>query len=116
MSYIDGFLLAVPAESKAGYRKMADTTSAVIKEHGASRVIEGWGDDVPEGKVTDFRMAVKAAEGEVVVFGWIEWPSKAVRDEGMKNVMEDPRMQIMRELPIDGQRMIFGGFEVLLDV
>jgi uncharacterized protein YbaA (DUF1428 family) len=80
-----------------------------------SRVVECWGDDVPDGKVTDFKGAVKAGEGETVVFSWIVWPSKAVRDEGNAKVMKDPRMRPNADTPFDGRRMIYGGFDILLD-
>lgn len=114
MSYIDGFVVPVLAGNKEAYRAMAARAAPVFMDHGATRMVECWGDDVPEGKVTDFRRSVKAEEGEVVVFSWIVWPSKAARDEGMKKAMEDPRLQ-SKDMPFDGQRMIFGGFTVLLD-
>jgi uncharacterized protein YbaA (DUF1428 family) len=114
MSYIDGFVVAVPAENKDKYYAMAAKVAPVFKELGATRVMECWGDDVPVGKVTDFRGAVKAEENEVVVFSWIEWPSKAVRDEANKKIMSDPRMN-MNDSPFDGMRMIYGGFQTILD-
>ncbi len=114
MSYIDGFVVPVPAANKEAYRKVALQGQTLFKEFGAVRVVECWGDDVPDGKVTDFKGAVKAEAGEVVVFSWIEWPSKAVRDAGQKKMMEDPRMQELM-LPFDGKRMIYGGFETLVD-
>jgi uncharacterized protein YbaA (DUF1428 family) len=114
MSYIDGFVIAVPAANKDAYRELAATVAPVFKEHGALRLVECWGDDVPDGKITDFRRAVQAEAGENVVFSWIVWPSKAVRDGAHKKVMEDPRMP-KGAAPFDGKRMIFGGFEVLLD-
>ena len=77
-------------------------------------MVECWGDDVPDGKVTDFRRAVQAEDGETVVFSWIEWPSKAVRDAGMAKLMADPRMQ-SNDMPFDGKRMIYGGFATLFD-
>ncbi len=77
--------------------------------------MECWGDDVPDGKLTDFRGAVKAQEGEVVVFSWIEYPSKAVRDAANEKMMNDPRMKALGEMPFDGKRMIFGGFAPILD-
>ena len=77
-------------------------------------MVECWGDDVPDGKVTDFRRAVQAEDGETVVFSWIEWPSKAVRDAGMAKLMADPRMQ-SNDPPFDGKRMIYGGFATLFD-
>ncbi|WEK51188.1 MAG: DUF1428 domain-containing protein [Candidatus Kaistia colombiensis] len=114
MGYIDGTLIAVPAANREAYRAMAAKTAPLLREHGASRVVENWGDDVPEGKVTDFRRAVKATDDEKVVYSWIEWPSKAARVEGWQKAMADPRMQF--DMPFDGQRMIFGGFAPILDV
>ena len=115
MSYIDGFVIPVPARNKEAFRKMASEVAPVFKEYGATRIVECWGDDVPDGKVTDFKGAVKAEAGENVVFSWIVWPSKAVRDAANKKIMEDPRMRPGQDMPFDGKRMIFGGFEVLLD-
>ena len=92
MSYVDGFVVAVPTRNKEAYVRMAETAAAVFKENGATQVVEAWGDDVPDGKLTDFRMAVKATSDETVVFSWITWPSKAARDAGMKASMEDPRL------------------------
>lgn len=115
MSYIDGFLVPVPTANKDAYRAMAEKSLPIFKEYGATRVVEAWGDDIPDGKVTDFRRAVNAVDGENTVFSWIEWPDKATRDEGMKKFMEDPRLKDMPEMPFDGQRMIFGGFAPILD-
>ncbi|MGQ7791167.1 DUF1428 domain-containing protein [Faunimonas sp. B44] len=115
MSYVDGFVIAVPTANKDAFRKMATEIAQVFREHGALRVVECWGDDVPEGKVTDFRGAVKAEEGETVVFSWVEWPSKAARDEGNRKIMEDPRMKEPDAMLFDGKRMIFGGFETLVE-
>ena len=117
MSYVDGFVLAVPTANREAYRKHADEALAIFKEHGATRCVKCWGDDVPEGKVTSFPMAVKRKDDETVVFSWVEWPSKAARDAGMKKVMEDPRMpQDMSAMPFDGIRMIYGGFTPLVEV
>lgn len=118
MSYIDGFVIPVPADKKEAFRKTAEMAAQVFKEHGALKVVECWGDDVPAGKHTDFRMAVKAEPGDNVVFSWIVWPSQAARDEGNRRAMEDPRLQppAAADMPFDGKRMIFGGFELLLDV
>jgi uncharacterized protein YbaA (DUF1428 family) len=79
------------------------------------RIVECWCDDVPDGKLTDFKRAVKAEAGENVVFSWIVWPSKSVRDAANKKIMEDPRMRPPSDMPFDGKRMIFGGFEILID-
>ncbi len=115
MSYIDGFVLAVPTANRDKYREVAQMAAEVFKAHGALRVVEAWGDDVPEGKVTSFTMAVQRKEEESVVFSYIEWPSREARDEGMKASMADPRMKIdMENMPFDGKRMIFGGFEALV--
>jgi uncharacterized protein YbaA (DUF1428 family) len=114
MQYVDGFVVAVPAANRDAYLAHARAALPMFKDYGALRMVECWGDDVPDGKVTDFKSAVKAKEDEVVVFSWIEWPSKAVRDAGMKRMMEDPRMKDMK-MPFDGQRMVFGGFRPILD-
>jgi uncharacterized protein YbaA (DUF1428 family) len=115
MSYIDGFVVPVPAGKKQAYRDSAAKAGPIFKEYGATRIVECWGDDVPDGKVTDFKGAVKAEPGETVVFSWIEWPSKEVRDRGNEKMRNDPRMKMTPDMPFDGQRMIFGGFEVLLE-
>ena len=109
MPYVDGFVLAVPAAKKQAFQEQAESFSKIFKELGATRVMECWGDDVPAGKLTDFRMAVKAEEGEVVVFSWIEYPSKEVRDAANAKMRTDERMK-NAEMPFDGKRMIFGGF------
>jgi uncharacterized protein YbaA (DUF1428 family) len=116
MAYTDGFIVAVPADKKDAYLAMAKRAALVFKEYGATRVVECWGDDVPDGKLTDFRRAVKAEEGEIVVFSWVEYPSKAVRDEAAPKIMADPRMQPADgEMPFDGKRLVYGGFEVIVD-
>jgi uncharacterized protein YbaA (DUF1428 family) len=116
MSYIDGFVVAVPAANKQAYIKMAEEAAVIFKDHGALQLVERWGDDVPEGKVTSFPMAVQRRDDEVVVFSWIVWPSRQARDEGMKKSMEDSRMQMdPTKMPFDGQRMIFGGFEMVVN-
>ena len=94
---------------------MADKAVPVFKEYGATRVVECWGDDLPNGEQTDFKRAVKADEGETVVFSWVEWPSKTARDEASPKIMADPRMQPSDDMPFDGKRLIFGGFETILD-
>ncbi|MXP63799.1 DUF1428 domain-containing protein [Roseomonas sp. M0104] len=115
MSYVEGFVLAVPAANKEAFRQHATAAAALFREFGATRVVECWGDDVPDGKLTDFRGAVKAEEGEVVVFSWVEYPDKATRDALHARVMSDPRMKALGEMPFDGKRMIFGGFVPLVE-
>src|SRR5690606_21846020 len=115
MAYVDGFVVAVPTAKKEEYRQIAEKAAPVFKEHGALSVVECWGDDVPEGKLTSFPMAVKCQDDETVVFSWITWPSRAVRDVGMKKTMEDPRLKPEHDtMPFDGKRMIYGGFEVIV--
>jgi uncharacterized protein YbaA (DUF1428 family) len=117
MGYTDGFVAPVAIGNKEAYRAMAAKSAPIFREHGATRVVEAWGDDVREGKVTDFRKAVKAEEGENVVFSWIEWPSKEVRVEGWGKVMADSRMKPPEgeAMPFDGKRMFWGGFAPILD-
>ncbi|HWV15009.1 MAG TPA: DUF1428 domain-containing protein [Cellvibrio sp.] len=116
MNYVDGFLLAVPTAKKEIYLKVALDAAAVFKDYGALSVVECWGEDVPEGKLTSFPMAVKLQPDETVVFSWITWPDKKTRDVGMKKTMEDPRMNMdPASMPFDGARMIFGGFDVIVD-
>lgn len=114
MHYIDGYVVPVPTAKRDAYRKVAEQAATVFKEYGALGVVECWGDDVPEGKLTSFPMAVQRKEDETVVFSWITWPSHDVRDEGMKKAMEDPRLK-HTDMPFDGKRMIYGGFEVIVD-
>ncbi len=116
MTYVDGYLLAVPTDRKDAYRDMATKAAVVFKAHGALSVVETWGDDVPEGKLTSFPMAVKREPNETVVFSWITWPSKAVRDDATKKAMDELHQMFegMQDI-FDGKRMIYGGFEVLVD-
>lgn len=117
MSYVDGFVIAVPTANKQAFLEHARMSDEMIIGFGALRVVECWGDDVPRGTVTDFFGAVQAREDETVVFSWIEWPDKATRDAGMQKMMDDPRMDPANTpMPFDGKRMIFGGFMPLLDL
>ena len=125
MSYIDGFVIAVPTAGKQKFIDHANKIDGMFLEMGATRVIECWGDDVPKGKTTDFRMAVKATDDESVAFSWIEWPDKKTRDAGMAKMTEmmenpdkvDPRMDPAKNpMPFDGSRMIFGGFEQVVSI
>jgi uncharacterized protein YbaA (DUF1428 family) len=116
MSYIDGFVIAVPISNKPKFIEHARHFDALFIELGAIRVMEAWGDDVPDGKVTDFRRAVQ----ETAAFSWVGWPDKATRDAGMKKMLEDPRIDPSNPdnppMPFDGKRMIFGGFETVVEV
>ncbi|WP_298624598.1 DUF1428 domain-containing protein [uncultured Legionella sp.] len=117
MNYVDGFVVAVPKANKEKYIEHAQKAGLVFKEHGALQMVECWGDDVPEGKITSFPMAVQCTEDEVVVFSWILWPSRKVRDEGMQKAMEDLRLKPDNNpMPFDGKRMIYGGFNIVVDV
>jgi uncharacterized protein YbaA (DUF1428 family) len=116
MTYVDGFVAAVPRAGQATYRAHAERMALLFREHGALRVVECWGEDVPEGKLTSFPMAVRAGADETVVFSWVEWPDKATRDAGWQRLMADPRMgPEAGEMPFDGQRLIHGGFQMILD-
>lgn len=117
MPYIDGFVIAVPTANRQKFIDYAGTFDPIFLELGATRVVECWGDDVPPGKQTDFQRAVQAKEDETVMFSWIEWPDKATRDVGMKKMMDDPRMDPKTNpMPFDGMRMIFGGFQPVVDL
>ena len=117
MGYIDGFLLAVPAANKDAYCKVSAEWARMAMEYGATQVVECWGDDIPDGKVTDFKRAVQAKDDEVVVFSWTMWPSKQAREAGSGKMRDDPRMKEMdKGMPFDAKRMIFGGFSVLVDM
>lgn len=121
MSYIDGFVIAVPTANRQAFIDHAASIDAIFIEMGALRVVECWGDDVPDGKVTDFRGAVQANDDESVAFSWIEWPDKATRDAAMAKMMSgemnDDRMDPAKNpMPFDGKRMIFGGFQPLVDI
>ena len=114
MSYVDGFVAAVPTANREAFRELAAMMAEIFKEHGALHVVDCWGDDVPDDKVTSFPMAVKCKEDETVVFGWVVWPSREARDAGNAKVMADPRMQHDGSPPpFDGERLVYGGFETI---
>lgn len=116
MAYVDGFVAAVEEARKQDYIDHAREAADIFKRHGALDVVECWGDDVPEGEVTSFPMAVARKQGEVVVFSWIMWPDKAAREAGWEKTMADMEKANLSDMPFDGQRMIYGGFETILKV
>ncbi|WP_394820965.1 DUF1428 domain-containing protein [Pendulispora albinea] len=117
MSYIDGFVIAVPTANKDKFLEHVRKGDPIFIEYGATRVFECWGDDVPVGKITDFRRAVQAKDDETVVFSWVEWPDKAARDAGMAKVLQDPRMTSeSNPMPYDGKRLIYGGFAPIFEL
>ncbi len=116
MSYVDGFLAAVPNDKKQAFIDHAREAAVVFKRHGAIKTVDNWGDDVPQGEVTSFPMAVQCGADETVVFSWVIWSSKEARDAGWQKVMEDPDMSPENNpMPFDGKRLIFGGFETVLE-
>lgn len=116
MTYIEGFVVPVPTANKDEYRKHASDAAPLFKEFGVKRFIEAWADDVPDGKVTDFKRAVNAKGDESVVFSWFEYPDKATRDAANEKMRADPRMEEMgKNMPFDGKRMIMGGFDAQVE-
>ena len=109
MSYIDGFVIAAETARRDEFLDHANRMDTVFLDSGATRVVECWADDVPKGEVTDFHRAVRAKDGEAVVFSWIEWPDKTTRDAAMEKKRADQRT-MAEPMPFDGKRMIFGGF------
>ncbi len=114
-SYVDGFVVPVPERNREAYRQLAAKMAKAFRAHGASRVVEAIAEDVPHGKVTDFYRAVKAEDGETVVFSFIEWPDKASRDEAWQKIMADESLKPEGDMPFNGQRMFWGGFDKILD-
>ena len=114
-AYTDGFVVPVTEDKREDYRALAAKMAKVFRQHGATRVIEAFSNDVPKGEVTDFYRAVKAEEGEGVVFSFIEWPDKATRDDAWKAIMEDESMKPQGDMPFSPQRMFWGGFDKILD-
>jgi uncharacterized protein YbaA (DUF1428 family) len=114
MTYVTGFLTPVPVANKEAYVQSARDGRALFKRYGALSMTETWGEDVPDGKVTSFPMAVKKKDDEAVVFSWVVWPDRKTADEAWKNMMEDPGMKDM-QMPFDGQRMMWGGFSPIFE-
>ena len=116
MTYFEGFVAAVPEANKETYRQHATDAAPIFRDFGVTRHVEAWDSDLPEGKVTDFRMAVNAKPDEKVVFAWFEYPDKATRDSANEKMRSDPRMEDMgKSMPFDGKRMIYGGFEAIVE-
>lgn len=113
MAYIQGFVIPVPKAKKDTYIKVAAATGPIFIEYGAVRIRENWSEDTPDGKVTDFKMAVKAEYDEAVVFSWVEWPDKATCDAAAEKMQNDTRFAEMGGMPFDGKRMIYAGFETI---
>jgi uncharacterized protein YbaA (DUF1428 family) len=112
--YVQGFIVPVPNDRREDYRKMAHDAWSMFERYGARGVVEAWGDDVPRGQRTDFYRAVKAEEGENIVFSTMAWPSRAVCDAAAERMMNDPDMKMPDDMPFDGMRMVYGGFEPVL--
>ncbi|MAT33669.1 MAG: RNA signal recognition particle [Ponticaulis sp.] len=115
MHFVSGFLAAVPTANKQAYTDFSEKMVDYFKGLGATRVVECWGEDVPDGEVTSFPMAVKKQDDETVVFSWMEWPDKATCDAAMQKMMSDPELPGASEMPLDGKRMVFGGFQMIVD-
>ncbi len=114
MPYFDGFVAAVPVDNREAYKAHAETAWQIFQDLGALAVWECWGDDVPDGEITSFPMAVQAKENETVVFSWTAWPDKEIRNAAWSKMMSDPKIaDAMGEMPFDGKRMIYGGFTPL---
>jgi uncharacterized protein YbaA (DUF1428 family) len=117
MNYVDGFVCAVHTANRDAYIESAKRTGVLFKECGALSVVDCWGDDVPEGKLTSFPLAVKREANETVAFSWMTWPSKQVRDGGWKKLMQHPRMTPENNpVPFDGKRLIYGGFQTVSEL
>jgi uncharacterized protein YbaA (DUF1428 family) len=116
MTYFEGFVVPVPKANKEAYRKHASDAAPMFQEFGVTRMVEAWGDDVADGKVTDFKKAVNAKDDEDVVFSWFEYPDRKARDAANEKMMSDPRMKDMgTNMPFDGKRMIMGGFDAIVE-
>ena len=117
MAYVDGFVIAVPKDKLDAYKQMSRQCEAVWREFGAKQYVECIGDDVPYGELTSFPRAVQAKDDEVVVFSWIVYPSKEIREAANLKIMQDPRLlKLMSPPPFDGKRMVHGGFVPFLEL
>jgi len=115
MSYIQGFVVPVPKAKKEAYIKLAKASAPIFQEYGAVRIVENWSETTPDGKITDYKKSVQAKDDEAVVFSWIEWPDKASCDAASEKMESDPRWAEMGEMPFDGKRLIYAGFETIFN-
>lgn len=114
--YVQGYVAPVPKDKKADFAEMCATMREVMLDHGAVHALDGWADEIADGKVTDFKRAVAAEDGEAVAFGYVEWPSKQAFEQAQPKIREDERMPAPgAPMPLDGKRLIFGGFEMIMD-
>jgi len=114
--YVDGYVVPVPEGNKEAYRALSQKASEVFRDYGATRVVEAWADDVPDGKVTDYSRAAHKKDGEAIVYSWVEWPDKDARTRGWEKMMADERMKHdPDDTPFDGTRMIYGGFAPIVE-
>lgn len=115
MAYFDISVVAAPTDGKAAYIAFALKIGKLFREHGALQVIDTWGDDIPDGQLTDFKKAVALKDGETVAVGWITWPDKATRDAAWGALMGPDSPMNGLEMPFDGKRMIFGAFDTIAE-
>ena len=117
MTYFEGFIVPVPEANRAAYEKHATDFGPIVANVGVKRMVESWDNDVPEGKVTDFRKAVDAKPDEKIVFSWFEYPNRQARDAANEKFMSDPQIAEMagKEMPFDGKRMVMGGFKTIVE-
>lgn len=114
MSYLDAFMCAVPTANKEAYIEQEKHSAAIFRAHGATSITSCWGTEIPDGELTSMIKAVQCKEDETVVLGWITWRSREDRDNAWAKLHEDKQMQGITP-PFDGKRMIFGGFDIILE-
>jgi uncharacterized protein YbaA (DUF1428 family) len=115
MIYVAGFVTPIASAAKERFTEHAKGAAQLFRSYGGTRVVDAWGVDVPDGKVNDFKGAVRLEDGEAVGFGWIEYPDKATYQSAGEKMMSDPAMRALGDMPFDGRRMIFGGFETIVE-
>jgi uncharacterized protein YbaA (DUF1428 family) len=112
--YVNGYVLGVPEGEKPAYIAATRAFAEVARDNGAIEIFENWELEVPDGEQTDFRRAINAAPGEKIVFSWVIWPDREAGANAHRRMWEDPRMKAIEHLPVDGKRMIMGGFEPIV--